>query len=44
MQYLFNCCSNNEDNDYMTQDVLTETKICGKDRILRLNQQEYFQE
>ena len=44
MQYLFNCCSNHEDNDYMTQDVLTETKICGKDRILRLNQQEYFQE
>lgn len=44
MQYLFNCCSNNEDNDYMTQDVLDEKKMSGKERILRLNQQEYFQE
>ena len=44
MSFLFNCCSQNAEGDYLTQDIETETKISGKDRILRLNQQEYFSE
>ena len=44
MSFLFNCCSQNVDENYMSQDVEIETKISGKDRILRLNQQEFFPE
>ena len=42
--FLFNCCSQNNDGDIWTQDIETETKVSGKERILRLNQQENFHE
>ena len=44
MSFLFNCCSQNVDDDYMIKDILKESKTSGKERILRLNQKEYFQE
>ena len=44
MSFFFTCCSENIENDYFTQDMTIETKVSGKDRILRLNQQENFQE
>lgn len=42
--FLFSCCSQNNDGDIWTQDIETETKVSGKERILRLNQQENFHE
>ena len=44
MSFFFNCCSQNVESDYWAQDLESEKKISGKDRILRLNQQEYFPE
>ena len=44
MSFFFTCCSENIENDNFTQDMTIETKVSGKDRILRLNQQENFQE
>ena len=42
MSFLFNCCSQNEEGDYNIQDIEIEAKDSGRDRILRLSQQEYF--
>ena len=44
MSFLFGCCDQGEDYDDKIEDIITEKKISGKDRILRLNQQESFQE
>ena len=44
MSFFFNCCSQNVDEYYTNQDIEVETKISGKDRILRINQQEFFPE
>ena len=44
MSFLFSCCDQGVDYDDMIEDIITEKKISGKDRILRLNQQESFQE
>ena len=44
MSFIFSCCSQNNDGDILTQDIDIETKISGKDRILKLNQQENFHE
>ena len=44
MSFLFSCCDQGVDYDDKIEDIITEKKISGKDRILRLNQQESFQE
>ena len=45
MSFFYNCCAQNtEDDEFMNQAIITEKKISGKDRILRLSQQEQFSE
>ena len=44
MSFVFNCCAQKIEDDLMVQDIRIETKISGKDRILKLNQQEHFSE